>query len=87
MLLSSARREFRRRRADVRLRGQEGPREKEVHTIPERRWSVEGEETDGRGHPNTQVPRLLWCLASRHDHSRRPWQTERLWVILKAQTH
>ncbi len=48
---------------------------------------VEGEETDGRGHPNTQVPRFLWCLASRYDHSRWPWHTERLEGLLKAQAH
>jgi len=51
------------------------------------RWGVEGEETDGRGHPNTQVPRLLWCLASRYDYSRRPWHTGRLEGFLKAQVH
>jgi len=32
------------------------PEEEEVCTISGRRWRVEGEETDGRGHPNRQVP-------------------------------
>src|SRR5574341_1802018 len=48
---------------------------------------VEGEETDGRGHPNTQVPRLLWCLASRYNLSSWRYQTERLEGFLKAETH
>src|SRR3989338_33800 len=77
----------RRRRADVRIRGQGGPGEEEVCSIGGWRWRVEGEETDGRGHPNRQGPRLPWCLASRHDCSCRPWHTGRLEGFLKAEAH
>ena len=81
------RREFQLLGVNLPLQGRRGPREEEVCTFCGRRWRVEGEETDGRGHPNTQAPRLLWCLASRHEYSYRPWHTGGLEGFLKAQAH